>query len=125
MTFHKIIRFFVKGMADRLRVTVVENRLDRTLIFSVVTDLLREDDPRRVRLENVLNDLDDNEFDDLAIRCLNLVRHTMVYIPIRNQDGSRLGRTVHEDNGLFTITQDVLAGEIYDVYLHITYNNRI
>ena len=109
-------------MAHRLRVSVVENRLDAPLIFSVVTDLRNENDPRRIRLEHVIEDYSDADFDDLAVHCFNLVRNTMVYIPELNRDEGPLGTVVRNDRGQFTITQDVLAYQMYDVYLHITYN---
>ena len=108
-------------MAHRLRVAVVENRLDSPLIFSVVTDILNENDPRRIRLEQFIEDMPDPEFDNLAIHCFNLVRNTMVFIPEWNRGGGPLGNVVRADNGMITITQDVLAVDLYDVYLHITY----
>ena len=114
--------FIILDMAHRVRVSVVENRLDWPLIFSVVIDILDENDPRRLRLEQVIDDFSDQEFDNLAVHCFTLVRNTMVYIPELNRDEGPLGRVVRRDNGQFTITQDVLAHQMYDVYLHVTYN---
>ena len=109
-------------MAHRVRVSVVENRLDWPLVFSVVVDILNENDPRRLRLEQVIDDMSDEDFDNLAMHCFTLVRNTMVYIPEINRDDGHLGRVVRRDDGQFTITQDVLAYQMYDVYLHVTYN---
>lgn len=109
-------------MAHRLRVSVVENRLDWPLVFSVVTDILNENDPRRIRLEQVVEEMSDREFDDLAIHCYTLVRNTMVYLPDFNLADGPLGNVARHDRGQFTITQDVLAYQMFDVYLHITYH---
>ena len=117
----KITKKYILDMAHRLRVSVVENRLDWPLVFSLVTDILNENDPRRIRLEQVVDDMSDPEFDDLAIHCYTLVRNTMVYLPEFNQGDGPLNTVVRNDRGQFTITQDVLAYQMFDVYLHITY----
>ena len=95
---------------------------DRTVLFSVWTDLQSDNDPRLIRLRRAVNDFSDGGFRNFALICRDHIGNDMVYVPETNPDEGTIGAIVFADCGFFSVTRNFQNVHELDILLHITYS---